>query len=117
MELLIKENTKRAIKQKLNKRYYHVQDNGDVAQKDVKIYCIKTHFPLLQFFAPHTKPHGVRGLIKYYHVQLKKTAHGTCAILCIPCFYSKLISVLDKPYIPCLPPYKQLSYQPVKYFT
>ena len=45
---------------------YHVQDNADVANKDVIMYCNTNQFPELPFCGPHSKPHGARGMIKHY---------------------------------------------------
>ena len=35
---------KRSSKRKWTEREYYVQDNDDVSQKDVKIYCDTNHF-------------------------------------------------------------------------
>ena len=62
-------------------REYHVQDNYDVAQKDVKFYCDTNQFPALPFCSPHPKPHGSRGFIKHYHLCFgPKLGHGICEI-------------------------------------
>ena len=46
-----------------------------------KSFCDKTQFPLFQFCCPHIKPHVLRGLSKYYHMQLyPKLGHGPCEI-------------------------------------
>ena len=45
-------------------RDYHVQDNADVAQKYLKMYCDTNQFPALPFCVPHQNTHGARGLIK-----------------------------------------------------
>ena len=57
---------KRASKIKWTDREYHVQDNADVAHKDVKMYCDTNQFPVLPFFSPHPNPHGARGLSKTF---------------------------------------------------
>ena len=49
---------KRASKIKCTYREYHVQDNADVAQKYVNIYCDTNQFPALPFCGSHPKPHG-----------------------------------------------------------
>ena len=51
-----------ASKIKWTDREYHVQDNADVAHKDVKMYCDTNHFPALFFCGPHPNYHGARGL-------------------------------------------------------
>ena len=56
-------------KRKWIDREYHVQDNADVTNKDVKIYCDTNQFPALTFFGSHPKPHGARGLSKNYHLR------------------------------------------------
>ena len=48
---------KRASGEKCTERDYHVQDNANVAHKDVKMYCDTNQFPVLTFCGPHTKPH------------------------------------------------------------
>ena len=45
MESLIRENTEKYPVKKYTDREYHVQDNADVAQKYVKIYCDNNQFP------------------------------------------------------------------------
>ena len=65
MESLIRENIgKEPVKAKWTDREYHVQDNADVAQNDLKMYCDTNQFPALPFCGPHQNPHGARGLIK-----------------------------------------------------
>ena len=77
---------KRASKIKCTDREYHVQDNADVAQKDVKMYCDTNQFPVLPFYGPHPKPHGARGLGKHYHILFDPNlGHGICVICRIPC--------------------------------
>ena len=49
-------------KRKWTDREYHVQDNADVAHKDVKIYCDTNQFPVLPFCGSHPKSHGSRGV-------------------------------------------------------
>ena len=83
---LIKENKKRIMKIKWTDREYHVQDNADVEQKDVKMYCNTNQFPDLSFCGPNSKTHGSRGLSKHYHLCFDpKLGMGICAILRIPC--------------------------------
>ena len=69
MESLIRENIEKSSKRKFIEREYHVQDNADVAHKNVKIYCNKNQFPSLPFCGPHPKPHGARGLRNNYHLR------------------------------------------------
>ena len=50
-------------------REYYVQDNNDVEQKDVKMYCNTNQFPELSFSVPNSKHHGGRGSSKHYHLR------------------------------------------------
>ena len=60
---------------------YHVQNDADVAHKDVKLFCNTNQFPSLPFCVPHTKPHGVRVLSKHYHMLFDtKLRHVICTI-------------------------------------
>ena len=52
---------KRYSKIKWTDREYCVQDNADVAHKDVKMYCDTNQFPAFPFFGPSAKPRGSRG--------------------------------------------------------
>ena len=52
---------KRASKIKWTDREFHVQDNADVAQKDVIVNCDNNQFPVLPFCGSHLKPHRTRG--------------------------------------------------------
>ena len=91
-------------KRKWTNREYHVQDNSDVAHKDVEIYCDTNQFPKLPFCGPHPKPHGARGLIKHYHLRFyPKIGHVICAILRITYAYVACTSILDKPWISGIP--------------
>ena len=65
---LIRENAKKTSEREFPNRDYHVQNNADVAQKDVKMYCDTKKLPELPFCGTHTKPHGARGLSKLYHL-------------------------------------------------
>ena len=77
---------------------YHVQHNKDVKHQDLKTYCATNHFPELKFLGPQNKPHGVRGLGKYYHMRFDtKLGHGTYAIRFISCACTSLTSILDQP--------------------
>ena len=68
-------------KRKQTDREHHVQDNTNVAHKDVKIYCDTNQLPELPFCGPHPKPHGARGLGKHYHLRFDtKLGCGVCAI-------------------------------------
>ena len=44
---------KRFMERKWTDIKYHVQDNSDVEQKDVKIYCNTNQFPEFEFYGPH----------------------------------------------------------------
>ena len=88
---------KRSSKRKCTDREYHVQDNANVAQKYVKIYCDTNKFPVLTFCGPHLKSHGARGLSKHYHLPFDpKLDHVICAILRIPCSCVACTSMIDK---------------------
>ena len=50
---MIRANTKNFMERKWTDREYHVQDNSDVSQKDVTIYCNTNQFPALSFCGPH----------------------------------------------------------------
>ena len=77
---------KRSSKRKFTDREYHVQDNADVAHKDVKMYCDTIQFPTLPFVGSRKKPHGSKGLGKHYHLRFYlNLGHGICAIHFIPC--------------------------------
>ena len=95
---------KRSSKIKWIDREYHVQDNADVAHKDVKIYCDTNQFPALTFCVPYPKPHITRVLINNYHLRFyPKIVHGECAILRIPCACVGCTSMLDKPWVSGIP--------------
>ena len=82
-----------------------MQDNADVYQKYVKTFCNNTHFTLFKFCGPHTKPHGVRGLSKNYHMQFyPKLVHGICTIRNIPCACAECTYMLEKTWIDGFPP-------------
>ena len=93
---------------------YPVQEYADVSQKDVKMFCKTTQFPSLSFYSPHTKPHGVRGLINQYHIQFYiKLGHGICTIHCISYSCTECTYMLEKPWVHSFPPHQQPRYQPV----
>ena len=74
------------MERKCTERKYRVQDNASVELKDVKMYCNTNQLPTLPFCGPHSKPHGARGLGKYYHFRFDpKLGMGECAIHHIPC--------------------------------
>ena len=99
---------------KCTDRYFHVQDNYDVPQKYMKMYCDTNQFPTLLFFGSHPKPHGARVLGKNCHLRFDPNiGHGICAICRIPCACFSLTSILDKPWIYCIQSTKQARYQPV----
>ena len=88
------------IKRKWTERKYHVQDNADIELKDVKMYCNTNQFSTLPFCGPHYKPHGARGLGKYYLLRFDpKLGMGKCSILSIPCVFVPCTSMLDKTWI------------------
>ena len=111
---MIKENIEKYPVKKWIYREYYVQDNADVALKDVKMYCDKNQFPALSFIGPHPNPHGERGLIKHYHVRFDpKLGHGICAIFHIPCACVACTSMIDQPWTSGIRLKKQAHYQPV----
>ena len=104
----------RDIKIKCTDRKYHVQDNADVAHKYVKNYCYTNQFPSLPFCGLHPKSHGSRGLSKHSHLCFDpKIGHDICVICRIPCACVACISMLEKPWICCIPSKKRARYQPV----
>ena len=79
---------KRASKRKWTDREYNVQDNDDIAHKDVKIYCDTNQSSALPFCGPYPKPNLSRGLSKHYHLRFdQKIGHGICEIFRIPCAF------------------------------
>ena len=69
-------------------RQYHVQDNDDVAQKYVSVYCNINQFPALPFCGTYSKPRGAISLIKHYHLRFDpKLGHGVCTIRLISCAF------------------------------
>ena len=73
--------------------------------------CNSTQLPALPFCVPHTKMHGVIGLIRHYHLLLEpKLRKGICAILRIPCERVACKEMLDKPWSPGLSHTKQPCY-------
>ena len=95
------------MNRKWTEREYHVQDNADVEQKDVKMYCNTNQFPTLPFCGPHYKPHGARELSKNYHLIFDpKLGMDICAIHRTPCACVACISMLDKTWISGIPPYE-----------
>ena len=92
------------MERKSTERQYHVQDNADVAHRDVIIYCNTNQFPELPFCGPHYKPHEKRGLSKHYHLRFDpKIVNGIYAIIRIPCACVVCTSILDKPWISGIP--------------
>ena len=71
----------------MTERDYHVQYIKYVPHTLEIMSCETDKFLALTFFGPHTKPHGVRGFSKHYHLRLyPKLGHGNCEIrdtLCI----------------------------------
>ena len=115
MVSLIRENKKNdSWKVKWTDRQYHVQDNADVAHRDVRMYCNKDKFPELPFCGPHSKPHGANELSKNYHLCFDpKIGNGICAIRRIPLACVACTSMIDKPWISGLPSYEQECYKTV----
>ena len=92
------------MERKWKDRKYNVQDNADVAYQDVIIYCKINKFPAFSFCDLHSKPYGERGLRKHYHLCFDpKLGMGICALRRIPCACVVRTSMLDKPWISCIP--------------
>ena len=82
------------------------------------MYCDTNQFLELRCCGPHPKPHGARGLSKHYHLRFyPKLGHGICATQCIPRDCVACTSMIDQPWIYCIPSNKQSYYQPVTYCT
>ena len=84
--------------------------------------CFKTfntnHFSSFPFCGAHTKPHGVRGFIKHYHMQFyTELGHCIRAIHWILCACVECKSMLNKPWVGGFPPEQQPRYQSVTEFT
>ena len=80
------ENTKRFSERKCADREYHIQDNYEIADKDVKNCYNTKQLPALTFCGPHYKPYGSKGLSKHYHfIFYPKLGNDVCAILRIMC--------------------------------
>ena len=95
---------KRASERKWIDREYHVQDNADVAHKDVKMYCDTNQFSELPFCVPHPKPHGARGFSNHYHLSFDpKLGHGICAIHHIPCACVVCTLIIDQLWVYGIP--------------
>ena len=61
-----------------------------------------------------SKPHGARGLGKYYHIRFDPNlVHGKCVICRIPCACVACTSMIDQPWISGVQSTKQARYQPV----
>ena len=77
---------------------YHVQDNADVAHKDVKMYCDTNQLPASPLCGSNPNPHGARGLGNNYHIRFDKNiGHCIREILRIPCACVACTSMLDQP--------------------
>ena len=74
MVSLIREFSKR----KWTDREYHFHDNANVAHKYVKVYCNTNKFPSLPFCGTYSKPHGAKGLSKYYHLRFDPKIFHWC---------------------------------------
>ena len=95
-------------------REYHVQDNADVAHKEVKIYCNTNKSTELLFCGTHPKPHDTRRLSNNHHLHFDpKLGHGICEILRIQYACVACKSIVGKPWIYGIYSKKQTRYQPV----
>ena len=105
---------KRFSKRKWTYREFHIQDNSDVAHKDLKIYYDTSQLPAFPFCGPHPKPHGASGLSKHCHLRFyTKLGHVICAINLIPCACVACTPMIDKPWISGIPS-KKSRYQPFR---
>ena len=78
--------SKRSRKIKWTDREYHIEDNADVSNKDVKLYCDTNQFPTLPFCGSYSNHRVPRVLSKNYHLFFDpKFGHGICAIFRISC--------------------------------
>ena len=112
----LEKDIKCAGKRKWTEREYHVQDSKDIHHKSVKVSFASTKFTALTFFVPHEKSHGVRGLIKHYHLQLEpKLDNGKCAIKRIPCACNVCTNMSDKHWAIVVELIDQPRYQSFKY--
>ena len=85
---------------KCTDREYHVQNNADIAHKDVKKYCNTNQFPELPFCGSHPKPHVARELSNDFRFVFDpKLGNEICAIYCIPCACGACTSMMYQPRI------------------
>ena len=87
-----------------------MQHNKYAYHQYVKMYCATNQFPKIKFLGPYKKPHGVCGLDKHYHTCFDpKPGHDTYEIRRIPCDFTLSTYILDQPFIPGFPVYKNLD--------
>ena len=78
------------------------------------MYCNIIQFPELPSCGPHFKPHGAKGLSKYYCLRFDpKLGMVICIILRIPCACVACTSTLDKYWISGIPPDGKERYKSV----
>ena len=78
------------------------------------MYCNTDQFLELSFCGPYSRPHGARGLSKYYHLRFDpKVGMGICEISRITCACVACKSMLYKPWVSDIPSYEQERYKPV----
>ena len=95
-----------------------MQGDSDIPHKYLNMFCDTNQFPSLQLFVPHTKPNGIRGLIKNYLFWFNtRLGYGICEIGQITCICVECMSMLDKPWVTFLAPNKQSCYQTVHDLT
>ena len=87
-------------------------------KKCIKIFCDTTMFPLWLFCGPNTKLHGVRVLMKHYHMildtKLGQVTYETYIISCV-CYVCKYM--LYRTWDLSISPPNQPWYQPVQVYT
>ena len=85
-------------------REYNVQDNADVAQKYVKMYCNITNSQHYHFVVQITNLMAWGGLSENYHLSFDtKIGNGICEVRRITCACVVCTSILDKPWISGIP--------------
>ena len=66
----------------MDRKRVHVQDNSDVANKYVNIYCNTKQFIELPFCGTHSKPHDARVSSNHYQFRFDpKRGNGVCNLL------------------------------------
>ena len=97
---LIRANTKNNHWKKMDRQRVLCSAQCWCCTPRCEMYCNIRQFPWLPFFGPHSKPHGARGSIEYYHLRFDpKLGNGVCAIHRIPRAWVACKSMLYKSWI------------------